>query len=635
MPQFTADASLDSRAGSGPSWSRYAHLRAAAAAALTTSEITTELYERLCSLEQTVSDVAAVLGEAGAGEWWRRRGEPLRAASVDAAGALWFDRAVDASWADGVRRLITDLPTVDDLNTQWRRHVANSGRLPIFEYLDTWPIWPECLSTEPIDWRSYARQVAALVRTAAPEPRAVIGLRTSGSYLGPIWAAAIRAEHTTAEFLTVRPVHASLRARIPALPAMLDHKLDTNRLRGRRVVVVDDLAGTGRTVRSVLDFLASEGTPRHEILVSLYRCSSMAELTGKLDIAAPNVLVVRGGHMRWPQATHKAPPTKTVHGYFERHLSRRSQPADVLDVRPLDYGYALRYAATITGAAPADVAPYVHGVVRHRRYLLRIRSEEGESALVAKPLGFGYFADEELRRLSVLPHYPRPYGIVGGYLLYAWEPGSPLPFRDRSGPGRIHTADLDAVAAVAAFAGQHAPGGTYLPREGAALRIRAVVEELRGRGVRGLPTAAEIIAAVNEAWVPVVAAAPNNGHWHYLRRPDGGLLKLHREVGNVLRRSDPAEDIGAAAVELDLTPAEVDHIADRYAVYCGDRPSRGRLAFGMLQHVSRALREFGYYRDHVARWMGRQVRNGDDGFTHRERELGGVASLARHLLDAA
>ncbi|TDC85514.1 phosphoribosyltransferase [Micromonospora sp. KC606] len=635
MSRPTPDSDRENRRDVGSSWSRYERLRAVTAAALTAPAVTTELYERLCSLEQTVSDVAAVLGEAGAGDRWRRWVEALRAASVDAAGALWFERALDASWADRLRQSIAGLPGAEELQTRWRRHVRDSGRLPIFEYLDTWPIWPECLSTEPVDWCRYARRVAALVASTGSAPDAVVGLRTSGSFLGPVWAAAIQArDGSPAAYLTVRPVHASLRARIPALPAMLDDTVDLGLLRGRRVVVVDDLAGTGNTVRSTLDFLAAAGTERDGILVSLYRCSSVGSVAVKLGVSPAKVLLVHRSHQRWPQATHQAPSEAVVRSYFQQHLAQRPEPADVMDVRPLRYGYALRYAAAVTGAAPADLAPHLHGAVRHRRYLLRVRTGEGgESTLVAKPLGFGYFADEELSRLSTLPHAPRAYGIVGGYLLYFWEPGAPLPMRDRSGPGHLDPTDLDAVGAVAAFAGRRAPGGTYLPREAATLRIGAVVEELRGRGLRGLPRAGEVVAAIEERWIPVVAAPPNNGHWHYVRRPDGGLVKLHREVGNVLRRSDPAEDIAAAAVELDLTPTEVGHVADRFSEYCGDRPSAGRLAFGVMQHVGRALREFGYYRDHVASWVSRPVRDGDDGFAHREYELRDAVGLARQLLD--
>ncbi|MEJ3746457.1 phosphoribosyltransferase family protein [Actinomycetes bacterium KLBMP 9797] len=614
-------------------WSRYLLLRAEAEA-LPSSGITTELFERLCSLEQTVSDIAAVLGEGGADGRWRDRIEGLRAASVAAASALWFGAMADDTWSVRIGQLIGQLPDGDELDARWRKQTLRSERLAIFDYLDTWPIWPECLSTEPVDYQAYAQRVADLVHSmGSAAPQAVVGLRTSGSFLGAIWTAALRVKDRTVRLVTARPLHPSLRMRDRTLPSMLDVSVDTASLRGLRTVVVDDLTGTGTTIRSVLEFLSNVGVPRSAISVSLYRCASARDTAKKLGISPSNLLTVRRVYARWPQARRQAPPLAAVRSYFQRVMSRHAQPPEVVEASLLDYSYPLRYLSAATGAHAGACSAYVHGGVRHRRYLLRIRTDEGESTLLAKPLGFGYFAADELGRLAMLPHYPRVHDIVGGYLLYAWQPGCALPFRDRTGIGRIGAADLDTVGAVAAATFRHAPGGIVLPREGVAPRIRAVISELERFGIEGLPTADDVIRALDDQWLPIVAAAPNNGHWHYVRRANGALLKLHRELGNVQRRSDPVEDIGAAGVELDLTPAEVMHVAEVYAGLSGDVPSPGRLAFGAMQHICRALREFAYYREHVARWMGCPVVDGDNVFTRREQGLRDAIGLAVHLLE--
>jgi pyrimidine operon attenuation protein/uracil phosphoribosyltransferase len=613
-----------------PSWSRYLLLRAEVARS---SEPTTELYERLCSLEQTTSDIAAVLGEGGTVGRWRDGIEGLRTAAVTAARALWFAETVDASWDVHIRQLIGLLPDGDELEAGWRRRAAHIGRIGVFEYLDTWPTWPECLSTEPVDYRAYAHRVADLIGSTTQAPQAVVGLRTSGSFLGPIWTAAVRVHRPTVPFVTIRPLHPSLRTRDRSLPSVLDRHADTASLRGLRTVVVDDLTGTGTTIRSALDFLSNAGLSRGALSVSLYRCSSVRDTARRLGIAATDLFAVRRVYARWPQARHRPPPIADVRTYFQRTLAGHTPPSEVLEVSPLDYCYPLRYLSAATGVDAVAASAYVHGGARHRRYLLRVRTGEDHATLLAKPLGFGYFAADELRRLAGLPHYPRVHAITGGYLFYRWEPGRAMPFRDRTGIGRIRAEDLDVIAMVAASTAQHAPGRMVLPRAGVLPRVGATIQELQRFGIGGMPTVDDIFGAIDEPWLPVVVAPPNNGHWHYVRRPDGALMKLHREVGNVMRRSDPVEDIGAAGVELGLSAAEVMRVAEGYAALSGDVPSPGRMAIGVMQHVCRALREFSHYREHFARQMGRAILDHDDVFTRRERGLREAVGLAVHLLE--
>jgi adenine/guanine phosphoribosyltransferase-like PRPP-binding protein len=615
-------------------WSRYGRVRDEARE-MAISGPTVGLFERLCSLEQTVSDIAAVFGELARAHEWRRSLEGLRAAAVETAGAVWFGRTVHGSWDEEPAKVLASLPDPDELDALWRDRAARGRGWELSEYLDVWPIWPECLSSEPVSYRAYANRAVNHVRTMRPAPDVVIGLRSSGSFLGPIWAAALRAAGFPPRFLTLRPTHRSLRMRHRALPPLMDSRGDVALIQGRHAIVVDDLLGTGATLRSTLEAMGRAESRPASMSVSLYRCSSVGRTARRLGISEHDLRPVRRAYARWPQAARQAPPLDRVRDYFQKLISGRSASPEVVQVTQLDAGYGLRYLSTITGSPTSAASAHVHGGARNRRYLLRIRDRGTESLLVAKPLGFGYFAADERRRLSRLPYYAPVAGVRGGYLMYVWQEGSPMPFRDRTGIGRISVRDLEVISTVTASAVRQAPGGVLLPRTVAEARIRATIDDLRRSGVEGLPTPRDVVEAFDDTWLPVVPASPNSGHWHYLRGPGGQLIKLHREVANVVRRSDPVEDLAAAGVELALTPAEVIHATEGYVALTGDHPSPGRLCLGVMCHISRGLREFAFYRDQVAPTLGRRVSSGPTAFTRRGDGLRHAIGLAVGLLEHA
>lgn len=114
---------------------------------------------------------------------------------------------------------------------------------------------PECYAYDLADVALVHGQAAAwLAATEARTPVFVVGVRTGGSYLAPLWAAAVAAAgRTAAPWTSLRPLRTA--GRISLVPA------ETGRLPdalppGTVVVAVDDQPDTGGTARAVRDALA-------------------------------------------------------------------------------------------------------------------------------------------------------------------------------------------------------------------------------------------------------------------------------------------------------------------------------------------------------------------------------------------
>jgi hypothetical protein len=127
---------------------------------------------------------------------------------------------------------------------------------------------PTCfrdLDQHPDDLRELARRIAA---RRPPLPVVVAGVRTSGSYLAPLLAAALRAEGMAATALTLRPYVRPGRAKL-------------RRLReAATVVVTDDPPSSGGSIGAVAD-LAGRGGAR--VLLALQMLADAPELPARLE----------------------------------------------------------------------------------------------------------------------------------------------------------------------------------------------------------------------------------------------------------------------------------------------------------------------------------------------------------------
>ncbi|MEV5598077.1 hypothetical protein [Streptomyces sp. NPDC052496] len=114
---------------------------------------------------------------------------------------------------------------------------------------------PECHGYDLADLDLVHGQAAAwLAATGQRAPVFVVGVRTGGSYLAPLWAAAVAdAGRTAAAWTTLRPLRTA--GRITLAPAETG-RLPAGLPPGTVLVAVDDQPDTGDTARAVRDALA-------------------------------------------------------------------------------------------------------------------------------------------------------------------------------------------------------------------------------------------------------------------------------------------------------------------------------------------------------------------------------------------
>ncbi len=133
----------------------------------------------------------------------------------------------------------------------------------------------------PADAATLARGLRERVG-AAPGAVVVVGVRTSGSYLGPLVAATLRAEGWAARAVTARPG----RSLLPPARQVVRHALSRP---GPVVAVVDDPPGTGSAFRKTCSVLRAAGVPASAttLLMPLFGDVAPAALDGMAAVTLP------------------------------------------------------------------------------------------------------------------------------------------------------------------------------------------------------------------------------------------------------------------------------------------------------------------------------------------------------------
>ncbi|MGH3794040.1 MAG: HAD family hydrolase [Pseudonocardiaceae bacterium] len=213
----------------------------------------------------------------------------------------------------------------------------------------------------------------------------VLGVRTSGSYLAPLVAAALVAEgFTDVRTETARPEH---RLRTPVLRS----SRSVTR-RGGRVAVVDDPPTTGHAMRTVAQQLIRSGIAEQTVTLLLPLFDD--------DVPAPlrtyDSITLRFGE--W--SIHQRLEPAAVEAALSSLLAR---PALSVHRRP---GYA---------GEPGR---------GHVRVLIDVGLPDDERRTVlATGAGVGYFGRYALAVAGALPEYvPRTYGFVEGVVFRDWLP---------------------------------------------------------------------------------------------------------------------------------------------------------------------------------------------------------------------
>jgi hydroxymethylpyrimidine pyrophosphatase-like HAD family hydrolase len=333
------------------------------------------------------------------------------------------------------------------------------------------------------------RWLARAFRERYPQrdrPLCVVGVRTSGSYLAPLHAAALRADRQApAGQLTYRPGRPFLRWERAALRTVV-------RADGL-ILLVDDPPGAGNALATAARALTRAGVPGSRIVLLLSLFGGRDELPEVLQ----NWATVVQPQDDW--CVHRRLAVQPVRDALVGLLSPEME---VREAEPLG-------------------APYTAGERGHLRARFAVRladrrtGEEAHRTILVEGAGLGYLGRQGVAVAQAIPGYvPRVYGFADGLLYRDWLP----PAADRAGAA-AGPAPAEA-AAGSAMAGMVA--GYVDARRRALPAPSASVDGLSGR---------------DPAWeVAAKILAGQYGRLSVLIRP----LLLEPLVRRLLAHADPA-----------------------------------------------------------------------------------------------
>ncbi len=244
-----------------------------------------------------------------------------------------------------------------------------------------------------------SRWLAQAVTDRYPDldgPVVVVGLRTSGSYLAPLLAAALRlGGYRQVVVCTYRPGHPLLREERAALRAVA--------LAGGRVLLTDDPPGSGSSLAAAARAVEHAGVDRQAITLVL------SLLDGRDELPAPlrGLAAVVQPWSQWSIHRRLAPPA--VSAALEHLLEPGTR---VLELTRID-----------------DRAQGGHR--RHQRARYSVRTVDAEARvetleLAAEGVGLGFLGRHVLTLAHAMDeHVPAVLGVVDGVLLREWLPDGP------------------------------------------------------------------------------------------------------------------------------------------------------------------------------------------------------------------
>lgn len=436
---------------------------------------------------------------------------------------------------------------------------------------------PSCFlnfDQQPADLVALAARFAAR-RPVRDRPVAVVGIRTSGSYLAPLVGASLRARgYQQVTVLTARPARSWLPHERAAIQAISRE--------GGVFVLTDDPPVSGGSIAEVAAALERAGADRSSIVPLVPVFEEAADLPARLraydGIALPY-------------------PDWAIHARFE--------PAAVAASLQGLVGPALQVAS----AEPVEV--FAGRSARgHRRARFRVRlCERGTERtwtedVLAEGCGVGYFGRHALAvGRALVGATPATYGVEDGLLLRAWAPAEHAVRLDE--PGGVERLAEGIVEYVVtrrrALAVRRDPTPGLIGQSPAWEVASKHLARVFGRGwfVARAPAVNPIVKAVLQASQPAVVDG-KMGPERWFSDPGGGrLLKVDVASGAFrngveLTSYDPVFDLASAVAELDVTgrhPADemaavATLLRDRYADRTGERPDAGRW---LLYQLTRLL----------------------------------------------
>jgi hypothetical protein len=558
------------------------------------------LYELACACEQVLSDCHADAPSAD-----RQR---LHAMSLAWAG-LASQLATQLFYSQTTSHLLEVVDRVEDRASEqqvtWATELAQlSAADPSALYATS----PECFSRDLVDLWGYARFVERQVKVLIPTTAIVVGIRTTGSVLVPIWSAALTSIGAVAVALTARPHR---RATIgaggggyvdpsptdvfeptPEDDLRIHASLAGVDLRTTVAIVIDDVAHTGSSFLRVENYIAALGMDRRRVLYTQNSPLILRSLTPEARASLGDRVVLV------PPRIADGPTDlgEDARAFFEGVLcgqsTSRFRRVTAVELAPPTFAH--RYIATQTTVPIRQVVRFdPRGGDRH--YLVRAeRSEGGSAQLFAKLLGVGNWAEWELARIA---HF-EDLGYRGafhsrGFLFYDWIEGELLDCDD--GP-TLAISDIHRLAEHAVLLAAHSGAGRMSKEaycDEVVQRARSVVTT--GQGRQQLRRIASEFLAGSPADVSLVEVSRNQAHWHYVRTRYGAIHRVHLELGEWSWKLNIAEELAAAAIELSLSVNQRVALISKFVDRTGDDNVTERMPLATISYLTRALSSYAHW----------------------------------------
>ena len=526
-------------------------------AALQAAEVpAADAYVYACAAEQVLSDLALLGGGPSLVD--------LRAAVVALAAP-----GAEVAWQETA-------PCQDDL-LAWLR-VAWAGmpeddRHAYLGAVGSGPRWADCLAPNPIDFERYGGEVGKAFVSMTGR-LLVVGIRTAGSYLAPIWVRVAREAGLAASYVTVRPErHVAGGLVVRDLPTIALSEVD-------EVVVVDDGTFSGRTLTHVVDQVLA-ANPGVRVRSSVCFVGDIGALNRQERAVRSSFVVMTGSARDVPAAGRVDPQGHFAHAVGRLADGRYSLAA--VDVLPPGYWQQLVLDTT---SVPRHMLDGIDHRIRKQRFLLAVDGVDHGHQVVAKYIGWGPLAEREARLLRDHWYGPDLLGWSNGYLLHVWQ--HHITVAAGSGP-EWSDDDLTEVGewAVRTWRQRYHRPGTSTDW---AARRRKVVD----RWTRWSPDVAAVTARMEreDSAFPIVRLPRNQGFWHYGRRADGRMTRFHQDIGRWSRDADVAWDLASTIVEFGLDAHQAGVLAGPYVAATTDTGLPARLPFAIAEYGAHMIAEF-------------------------------------------
>jgi haloacid dehalogenase-like hydrolase len=401
-------------------------------------------------------------------------------------------------------------------------------------------------------------------------PLLVLGLRTAGSYFGPMLAACLKADgYEDVASVTIHPKK--------GVAPWEAARLARGATRGRLVLLIDEPLDTGLTLARAIAILRHAGIDVGNVIALLPVHPTRREWTDELErLAISDVRVLRLEPEEWHKRRLLAPDAvePRLRQYFEQQ------------------GYV---GATLVESAAADefnlqLERRAEATFRSRLkrvFAVRLWDTSGRSEtryVLAKSVGWGWLGYHAFIAAEELSGFVPPVlGLRDGILYMEWlrPPGPHALGQDRAG----------AVRTVASYVGLRAralrlesdPSLDLSRRryhEGIEMLAAALSRAYGSRAAAALK-GARIGHELSRQGCPVPTLIDGRMHLEEWITGAGMLLKTdfeHHGLGkSELNVTDPAYDLAAATLAFHLSSDEERALVEQYVKDSGDREVEERL----------------------------------------------------------